>query len=122
MSNIDWSQLITKQKKDEAASALRFAETKVVLAQKNAGAVSQIARIQDRIDTLGYGIEVGEATPEEEAEQVALAAPLKAWKLYKYALGKVTAQAGWFESPVWPVEPATPEIAATPTVSSADKI
>lgn len=122
MSNIDWSQLVTKEAKDMAAKAARFAETKAVLAQKNAGAIVQIARIQDRIDTLGYGIEMGEATPEEEAEQVALAAPLKAWKLYKYALGKVTAQPGWFESPVWPVEPAALEIAATPTVSSVDTI
>ncbi|MCL6701188.1 phage tail protein [Pseudomonas sp. T1.Ur] len=122
MSNIDWSQLITQQMKDAAASAVRLAETKAVLVQKNADAIVQIARIQDRIDTLGYGIEMGEATPEEEAEQAGLAAPLKAWKLYKYALGKVTGQPGWFESPVWPIEPEVQEIAATPTVSSIDTI
>lgn len=118
MSNIDWSQLITREMKEEAATALRLEETKSLLAQKNARAIAQITRIQDRIDTLGYGIEVGEATLAEEEEQVALAAPLRAWKLYKYSLGKVTMQPGWFESPVWPVEPPVPEIVAAPLSSS----
>ncbi|EPM91481.1 tail fiber assembly domain-containing protein, partial [Pseudomonas syringae pv. actinidiae ICMP 19070] len=74
----------------------------------------QIARIQDRIETLGYGIEAGDTTEEEETEAAALAPVLKAWKAYKFALGKVTAQPTWHQAPVWPVAPAIPEIAAAP--------
>lgn len=119
---IDWTRLITKEMKDAAVLAAQLATRKSELAERNARAASQISRIQDRIDTLGYGIEIGEATSEEEAEQAALAAPLKAWKTYKYALGKVTAQPGWFESPVWPVEPPVPEIVASPMLLSAETI
>ncbi|MEL4167247.1 MULTISPECIES: phage tail protein [unclassified Pseudomonas] len=108
--------------KDAAVLAAQLATRKSELAERNARAATQIARIQDRIDTLGYGIEIGEATPEEEAEQAALAAPLKAWKTYKYALGKVTTQPGWFESPVWPVEPPVPEIVASPMLLNAETI
>lgn len=122
VGRIDWSQLVTKAMKEAALLAAQFADVKAELADKNARAVAQIARIQDRIDTLGYGIEIGEATPEEEAEQAALVAPLKAWKVYKYALGKVTGQPGWFESPVWPAEPPIPEIIAAPMLGAAETI
>ena len=83
--------------------------------------MAQIARIQDRIDTIGYGIEAGEATPEDEAEQAALMLSLKSWKAYKFALGKVTAQPTWHASPVWPVEPAIPEIEASPMSRTVDQ-
>ncbi|MCE0464917.1 phage tail protein [Pseudomonas uvaldensis] len=106
--------------KESALLDQQFKEVKTELAEKNVAAMAQITRIQDRIDTLGYGIEIGEATPEEEAEQVALAAPLKAWKTYKYALGKVTSQPGWFEFPVWPTEPPVPDIAAAPMLASTE--
>lgn len=119
---IDWTKLVTRAMKAAALLDQQFAEVKAELASKSAAAVVQIARIQDRIDTLGYGIEIGEATPEEEAEQAALVAPLKAWKVYKYALGKVTTQPGWFESPVWPAEPPVPEIIAAPMLVTADSI
>ncbi|SIS23472.1 hypothetical protein SAMN05428955_3470 [Pseudomonas sp. 7SR1] len=119
---IDWTKLITQEMKDAAVLAAQLATRKSELAERNARAATQIARIQDRIDTLGYGIEIGEVTPEEEAEQAALAAPLKAWKTYKYALGKVTTQPGWFESPVWPVEPPVPEIVASPMLLNAETI
>ncbi|WP_339504171.1 phage tail protein [Pseudomonas sp. RL_105y_Pfl2_101] len=108
--------------KAAAILAGQLAAMKSGLAERNTRAAMQISRIQDRIDTLGYGIEIGEATPEEEAEQAALVAPLKAWKVYKYALGKVTTQPGWFESPVWPTEPPIPEIIAAPMLVTADSI
>lgn len=112
--NIDWTQLITKEMKEAAAQAAQLAAARAELSLRNAKAVEQIARIQDRIDTLGYGIDVGEATEEDEAEQAALLVNLKAWKTYKFALGKVTSQPTWYAAPVWPVEPTVPVIVADP--------
>lgn len=120
--NIDWSQLITKAMKDAAAAAAKLAAAKLDLSARNSRAAEQIKRIQDRIDTIGFGIEIGEATPEEEAEQAALLLNLKAWKTYKYALGKVTVQPTWYQAPVWPVEPPIPEIIAAPMLGSAETI
>jgi hypothetical protein len=117
--NIDWSKLITKAMKDAASAAAALAAAKAVLASHNAQAVFQIARIQDRVDTLGYGIDIGEATAEEEAEQAALLINLKAWKSYKFALGKVTAQPGWYANTIWPVIPAIPVIIADPQAVQA---
>lgn len=114
MSNIDWAQLITKEMKDAAAEARSLAKAKTDLIERSSAAAQQIARIQDRIETLGYGIEAGDATEEEETEAAALAPVLKSWKAYKFALGKVTAQPTWYQAPVWPVVPAIPEIAAAP--------
>lgn len=114
--NIDWTKLITKAMKDAAAVAAQLVAAKAELAARNAQAVNQIARIQDRIDTIGYGIEIGEATEEDEAEQAALMISLAAWKAYKFALGKVTKQPGWHASPVWPVVPPIPAIIADPEV------
>lgn len=119
MSNIDWSKLITQAMKDAANAAAALAAAKVLLASRNAHAVFQIARIQDRIDTLGYGIAIGEATEEEEAEQAALLISIAAWKAYKFALGKVTRQPGWYANTVWPVEPVIPIIVADPDALAA---
>nr|WP_256656966.1 hypothetical protein [Pseudomonas sp. BGI-2] len=85
-------------------------------------AAAQIARIQERIDTIGFGIDIGEATEEDEAEQAALLVNLKAWKTYKFALGKVTVQPTWYAAPVWPVEPVVPVIVADPQSLGADLI
>lgn len=120
--NIDWTQLITKAMKDAAVLAGLLASAKADLAVRNAKCVAQIFRIQDRIDTLGYGIDSGEATPEDEAEQVALMIHIKSWKAYKFALGKVTAQATWPAAPVWPVEPIAPVIAADPQARTLDAV
>ncbi|WP_277594217.1 phage tail protein [Pseudomonas chlororaphis] len=98
--------------------AERLAESKAQLTARNATAAAQIDRITDRIETLGYGIEAGEATPDDEAEQAALAVNLKTWKAYKFALGKVTAQTTWPTAPAWPVEPAIPDIAAAPMLAA----
>ncbi|MBK5400522.1 phage tail protein [Pseudomonas sp. TH39(2020)] len=118
--NIDWSQLITKAMKDAAAQAAQLAAARAELSARNAKAVTQIARIQDRIDTIGYGIDAGEATEEDEAEQAALLISIAAWKTYKFALGKVTVQPTWYAAPVWPVEPAAPVIIADPEARAAD--
>jgi hypothetical protein len=118
--NIDWAQLVTKAMKDAVILAAHLVAMKADLAARNAKAVTQIARIQDRIDTLGYGIDAGEATEEDEAEQVELLFSLKAWKTYKFALGKVTAQATWPAAPAWPVEPVVPVIAADPEALSIE--
>jgi hypothetical protein len=116
--NIDWTQLITKTMKDAAVLDAHLVAVKAELAVKNAGAVTQIARIQDRVDTLGYGIDAGDATEEDEAEQSALLLNLKAWKAYKFALGKVTAKASWPTNPEWPAEPVIPVIAADPAAGA----
>jgi hypothetical protein len=112
--SIDWTKLITKAMKDAAVQAEQLAFAKAELSLKNAKAVAQIGRIQDRIDTIGFGIDIGEATAEDEAEQAALVLNLKAWKTYKFALGKVTVQPSWYAVPVWPAEPPTPVIVAAP--------
>ena len=83
-------------------------------------AVSQISRILDRVDTIGFGIEVGEAADDDVTEQASLLVTLKAWKVYKFALGKVTAQAIWYQAPIWQTEPPTPEIIATPVFSAIE--
>lgn len=111
---IDWSLLITAEMKAATLAAAQLAEAKSALAAKNSKAVLQIARIQDRVDTLGYGIDAGESTQEDEAEQATLLLILKTWKAYKFALGKVTGQATWPAAPVWPLEPAMPDIPADP--------
>lgn len=120
--NIDWSKLITKAMKDAAAIAAHLVAMKAELAARNAQAVTQIARMQDRIDTIGYGIEAGKATEEDEAEQAALLIILKSWKDYKFALGKVTKQPTWHSSPVWPIVPAVPVIVADPESHSAESM
>lgn len=120
--NIDWTKLITKAMKDAAATAAHLIEMKALLASKNAVAVAQIARIQDRIETLGYGIDAGEGTEDDEAEQAALMVSIAAWKAYKFALGKVTKQPTWHAAPVWPVIPAIPVIIANPDARTADTV
>lgn len=122
MSNIDWSRLITAEMKAAAVAAAELALAKAELSARNTKAAFQISRIQDRIDTISMGIEIGEATAEDEAEQAALLLKLKAWKTYKFALGKVTVQPTWYQAPVWPVEPPIPEIIAAPMMDSAETI
>lgn len=106
--------------KDAAVEAVQLAAAKAELSTRNTRALAQIARIQERIDTIGFGIEVGEATEEDEAEQAALLLSVKAWKTYKFALGKVTVQPTWYAAPVWPIEPAVPVIVADPEVLVTD--
>ena len=114
--NIDWSQLITKAMKEAAAAAARLTEAQALLKTRNEAAALQVVRIQDRIDTLGYGIDLGEATSEDEAEQQALLGNLKQWKAYKFSLGKVSTQAAWPVAPEWPVQPVVPVIVVDPVL------
>ncbi|AIC23481.1 tail fiber assembly protein [Pseudomonas chlororaphis] len=117
---MDWAKLVTRAEKEAQAAAERLALAKTELASRNSTATAQIDRITDRVETLGYGIEAGEATPEDEAEHASLLLSLKTWKAYKFALGKVTTKEGWFESPAWPVEPPVPEIIAAPMFASEE--
>ncbi|GFM48949.1 phage tail protein [Pseudomonas cichorii] len=112
--NIDWTQLVTKAMKEAAALAAHLAAMKAELAARNAKAAAQILRIQDRIDTLGYGIDSGDATDEDEAEQADLMISVASWKAYKFALGKVAKQPTWPAAPSWPIEPSIPVIEADP--------
>lgn len=122
MSSIDWSKLITRQMKVAAAATQLLANAKGDLAFRNGQAAAQILKIQERIDTIGYGIDAGVATDEDEAEQAALMINLKAWKAYKFALGKVATQAVWPSAPNWPVAPAIQDIAADPAAMSPDTV
>ncbi|MHC8300659.1 phage tail protein [Pseudomonas sp. ZS1P83] len=106
--------------KAAALQAAQLAEAKAELATKNSKAVTQIARVHDRVNTIGYGIDAGEATEADVAEQAALIVNLKAWKSYKFALGKVTAQPTWYAAPIWPSEPTVPVIVADPEAREAD--
>jgi len=106
--NIDWSQLITKAMKDAAAQAALLAAARTELLARNNRALIQIANIQDRIDTLGYGIEAGEATLDDEVERDTLLISIAIWKGYKFSLGKVIKQTGWPTSVSWPEEPVAP--------------
>lgn len=114
MSNIDWSQLVTNEMKIAAEYAREMTAAKTQLSSKNSSAALQIARIQDRIETLSYGIDIGEASPEDMEESESLSSVLKIWKKYKFDLGKVTAKENWYQSPIWPEQPETPEIVASP--------
>ena len=120
--NIDWDQLITREMKEAEKRAALLALAKTELTERNAMAALQIGRIQDRIDTLGYGIDAGEATAEDEAEQAALLITVKAWKAYKFALGKVTSQTAWPAAPNWPAVPLIPDIEASPMARDAETI
>jgi hypothetical protein len=120
--SIDWSLLVTAKMKAAAAAAAQLTQMKALLASKNASANAQILRIQDRVDTLGYGIDTGEATEADEIEQGALMVSLKAWKAHKFSLGKVTSQATWPTAPAWPAEPAIPDIEASPMARVPDDV
>lgn len=69
-------------------------------------ASAQKAALTNRIGTLNDAIELEMATPEEEAELPVRTAQLKAWKTYAVLLGRVTTQAGWYASVIWPTQPA----------------
>jgi len=58
-----------------------------------------LARAALRIAPLQDAVDLGEATPAEEAA-------LTAWKQYRVKLNRVTLQAGFPANVDWPVEPA----------------
>ena len=83
MSNIDWSQLITKEMKEQAAAAQALARVIAETARLRALADTAIAPLQDAVD-------IDDATDAE----VAL---LKAWKKYRVALNRLPDQPGYSE-------------------------
>ncbi|WP_443698258.1 tail fiber assembly protein [Pseudomonas sp.] len=92
MSNIDWSQLITKEMKEQAAAAQALARVIAETARLRALADTAIAPLQDAVD-------IDDATDAE----VAL---LKAWKKYRVALNRLPDQPGYSAIIDWPVIPA----------------
>lgn len=76
------------------------------LNKRNRQANAQITAIQGRIDTINDAIEFEEATPEEVAELPVRTAQLKAWKLYRIQLGRMTSTVDWPVNPQWPPIPS----------------
>ncbi|QAY87202.1 tail fiber assembly protein [Pseudomonas arsenicoxydans] len=92
MSNIDWSQLITKALKIEAEAAQVLAAVVAEIDKRRAIADKAIAPLQDAVD-------VDDATPAE----VAL---LKSWKKHRVALSRLPEQPGYPTTIDWPAVPA----------------
>jgi len=90
--NIDWTQLITKAMKDQAAAAQLLAGVVAETAARRAVADAAIAPLQDAVD-------IDDATDAE-------AALLKAWKKYRVALNRLPEQAGYPTTVDWPAVPA----------------
>ena len=89
---IDWSQVITKAMKDQAAAEQRLAQIAEETAARRDVADDAIAPLQDAVD-------LEEATEAEVAK-------LKAWKKYRIALIRVPEQPGYPDTIDWPAPPA----------------
>lgn len=92
MNNIDWSQMITAERKAQASAEQLLAAVKADIAQLRAAADTAIAPLQDAVD-------LDEAT----ASEVAM---LKEWKRYRVALNRLPEQAGYPATIDWPARPA----------------
>lgn len=92
MSNIDWTQLITKAMKEQAAAAQLLAGVVAATAARRVVADAAIAPLQDAVD-------IDDATDAE----IAL---LKAWKKYRVALNRLPEQPGYPTTVDWPAIPA----------------
>lgn len=92
MIAIDWSQMITKEMKEAQAAADLLARVRAETARLRSIADKAIAPLQDAVD-------LGEATPAEEAA-------LLAWKRYRVALNRLPDQPGYPSQITWPVQPA----------------
>ncbi|PRA65824.1 hypothetical protein CQ065_10925 [Pseudomonas sp. MYb187] len=90
--NIDWTRMVTKEMKEQAAARQYLAAVVAETAAYRASAVAAIAPLQDTVD-------IDEAT---EAEVVAL----KAWEKYRVALNRLPEQAGYPDTIDWPAPPA----------------
>lgn len=91
MSNIDWSQLITKAMKEQAAADQVLAGVVAETARRRIVADAAIAPLQDAVD-------IDDATDIETAL-------LKAWKKYRVALNRLPEQAGYPTAVDWPAIP-----------------
>ena len=79
--NIDWSQLVTKEMKEEAQAQQILADVIAENARRRAIADKAIAPLQDAVD-------VDDATQADEAL-------LKAWKKYRVALNRQPEEPGY---------------------------
>lgn len=91
-ANIDWTQLLTKSMKEQAATAQLLAAVVSENARLRAVADKAIAPLQDAVD-------IDDATSDE----VLL---LKAWKKYRVALNRLPDQPGYPTTIDWPAAPA----------------
>lgn len=105
VGKIDWSKLVTTEMKLELIKEEQLNSQKSILSEYNSKSTKQIARIQDRIETLGYGIESGESDDSDIEEFELLSKSLTEWKSYKFKLGKVTTKESWPLNPEWPEIP-----------------
>ena len=92
MATIDWSRLVTAEEiaAEELAMAIKAAQAQISVRRLTADGM--IGALQDAVD-------LGEATPEEEAK-------LLEWKRYRIALIRVPNQPGYPLEITWPVVPA----------------
>lgn len=89
--NIDWSQLITKEMKEEAKAQQLLAGVVAENSRLRAIADKAIAPLQDAVD-------VEDATDAD----VTL---LKAWKKYRVALNRKPDEPGYPATVIWPTPP-----------------
>lgn len=90
--NIDWTRLVTKAMKEQAATTQLLAGVVAETAARRAVADAAIAPLQDAVD-------LDDATDAE-------AALLKAWKKYRVALIRLPELTGYPGIVSWPVAPA----------------
>lgn len=89
---IDWSRVVTRGMKDQAAADQHLAQVIMEIAARRAVADTAIAPLQDAVD-------IDEATPDEESR-------LRLWKKYRVALSRVPEQESYPNSIDWPAPPA----------------
>lgn len=92
MSNIDWTQLVTKAMKEQAAAAQALAKVVAETATRRAVADAAIAPLQDAVD-------IDDATEGE----ISL---LKVWKKYRVSLNRLSEQPGYPTTVDWPSPPS----------------
>lgn len=92
MSNIEWTQLVTKAESDRQSAERALAEVLQEISKRRVAADYAIAPLQDAVD-------LDDATDTEVAA-------LKAWKKCRVALSRVPDQPGYPDAIDWPVSPA----------------
>jgi Caudovirales tail fibre assembly protein. len=70
----------------------------------------QKTALSNRVETLEGAVELDMATVGEVEELAIKKLALIEWKRYDVYLGRVTAQSGWYENPVWPAQPEIPTV------------
>lgn len=91
-ASIDWTLVITREGKEQAATAARLAAVVADAAFRRAAADAAIAPLQDAVD-------LDDVT---DAELLSL----KAWKKYRVALSRLHEQPGYPTDIDWPAPPA----------------